>query len=78
VLTVTLADGSEIVERIMTNRGGPDRPLSHDELVLKFRLNASQALEPDRVDRLETEILALDSADSVDGVMDLTAKGVET
>jgi hypothetical protein len=46
--------------------------------VRKFRLNASQALEPDRVDRLETEILALDSADSVDGVMDLTAKGVET
>jgi 2-methylcitrate dehydratase PrpD len=78
VLTVTLADGSEIVERIMTNRGGPDRPLSHDELALKFRLNASQALEPGRVDRLETEILTLDSADSVDGVMELTAKGVET
>jgi 2-methylcitrate dehydratase PrpD len=78
VLTVTLADGSKIVERIMTNRGGPDRPLSPDELALKFRLNASQALEPGRVDRLETEILTLDSADSVDAVMELTTKGAGT
>ena len=38
VLSVTLADGSEIVERVMTNRGSPNRPLSRDELALKFQV----------------------------------------
>jgi 2-methylcitrate dehydratase PrpD len=75
VLTVRLADGSEIVERVMKNRGGSDRPLSRDELALKFRLNAGQVLSPDRVDRLVTAILALDSADSVDDVMELAGGG---
>jgi 2-methylcitrate dehydratase PrpD len=78
VLTVTLADGSEIVERVTTNRGGPDRPLSQGELALKFRLNASQALEPDRVESLESAILNLDSAESVEGVMELTHESGET
>ena len=78
VLTVTLADGSEIVERVTTNRGGPDRPLSHGELALKFRLNASQALEPDLVESLESAILKLDSAESVEGVMELTHGSAET
>jgi 2-methylcitrate dehydratase PrpD len=75
VLTVRLADGSEIVERVMKNRGGSDRPMSRDELALKFRLNAGQVLSPDRVDRLVTAILALDSADSVDDVMELAGGG---
>lgn len=78
VLTVRLADGSEIVERVTTNRGGSDRPLSTDELALKFRLNASHALEPNRVGQLESAILALDTASSVDGVMELTAGGETT
>ena len=74
VLTVTLRDGSQITERVIANRGGPDRPLSRDELSLKFRLNASVALEPERVDKLEQSILALSSADSVAGVMGLTSR----
>lgn len=75
VLTVRLADGSEIVERVMKNRGGSGRPLSRDELALKFRLNAGQVLSPDRVDRLVAAILTLDSADSVDDVMELAGAG---
>ena len=75
VLTVRLADGSEIVERVMKNRGGSGRPLSRDELALKFRLNAGQVLSPDRVERLVAAILALDSSDSVDDVMELASGG---
>ena len=78
VLTVTLADGSELVERVTTNRGSLDRPLSQGELALKFRLNASQALEPDLVETLESAILSLDSAESVEGVMELTHESDET
>ena len=71
VLTVRLDDGSEMAERVMTNRGGPDRPLSRDELALKFRLNADQALSSEYVDGLEAAILTLDSSESVDEVMRL-------
>ena len=72
VLTVRLADGSEVVERVRTNRGGPERPLSQDELALKFRLNAGQALDSDQVASLESAVLELDTAPSVDAVMELT------
>jgi 2-methylcitrate dehydratase PrpD len=78
VLTIRLADGSEIVERITSNRGGLDRPLSRDELALKFRLNASHTLDSNRVGRLESAILMLDTAESVDGVMELTSEDEET
>jgi 2-methylcitrate dehydratase PrpD len=78
VLTIRLADGSEIVERITTNRGGLERPLSRDELALKFRLNASLALGSDRAERLESAILMLDTAESVDGIMELTSESEET
>lgn len=72
VLRVRLADGSEIVERIRTNRGGPDRPLSPDELAVKFRLNAGETLDPARVKDLESEVWALDEASSVSRLMELT------
>jgi 2-methylcitrate dehydratase PrpD len=77
VLTVRLADGSEIVERITTTRGGLDRPLSRDELAYKFRLNASHTLAPGGVDRLESAILMLNTVDSVDNVMELTRETEE-
>jgi len=75
VLTVTLTDGTEIVERVLTNRGGPDRPLSLEELALKFRLNASQTLDDGQVGDLELAILALDSQPSIEGMMSLTHSG---
>jgi 2-methylcitrate dehydratase PrpD len=44
ILTAHLADGSTVVEEVLTNRGGPDRPLSFDELARKFRDNVATAL----------------------------------
>jgi hypothetical protein len=46
--------------------------LSQDELALKFRLNAGQALDSDQVTSLESAILELDTAPSVDAMMELT------
>src|SRR5690606_33576457 len=40
VLTVRTADGTEYVEKVLTNRGGPHRPLSYAELATKFADNA--------------------------------------
>jgi 2-methylcitrate dehydratase PrpD len=40
VARVVLDDGRELEERVLVNRGGPQRPLSRDELVGKLELNA--------------------------------------
>jgi 2-methylcitrate dehydratase PrpD len=44
VLTARLTDGTTIVEEVLTNRGGPDRPLSFEELAAKFRDNVAAVL----------------------------------
>lgn len=44
VLTVRLADGTVIEERVRHNRGGPENPLSPTELTTKFLVNARRAV----------------------------------
>ncbi|WP_326954229.1 MmgE/PrpD family protein [Amycolatopsis sp. NBC_01286] len=47
VLRVRLRDGRELEERVDANRGGPQNPLSAEELATKFRLNAARVLPLD-------------------------------
>ena len=72
MLTLRLKDGSEVSERITHNRGGPDRPLSSEELAAKFRLNAGQRFSVEQVDAIESAIWSLDWAASITKVMELT------
>lgn len=69
VLTVATIDGRELVEEVMTNRGGPDRPLSYDELATKFRSNATRTFDPATVDTAAARIGALDSLDDMGALM---------
>lgn len=66
VLRVTLRSGEIREHRVTENRGGPGRPLSADELGLKFALNASRALPGAAVARLRDACLGLAHLDSVD------------
>lgn len=52
ILTVKTTDGREIVKKVLSNRGGPDRPLSFDELGMKFKDNASRVLSEEQVERI--------------------------
>jgi 2-methylcitrate dehydratase PrpD len=52
VLRVRTDDGREVVERVHTTRGGPDRPLSFDDLSRKFADNAGRVLPTEVVERL--------------------------
>ena len=47
ILTATIDDGTEVTEKVLVNRGGPDNPLSDDELALKFSLNARETISAD-------------------------------
>lgn len=60
VLTARLKDGHEVVEEVLTTRGGPQRPLSFDELATKFRENAQRTLDPQNVDCLARACHELD------------------
>ncbi|WPB95900.1 MmgE/PrpD family protein [Streptomyces malaysiensis] len=55
VLTVRLADGTVIEERVRHNLGGPENPLSAADLTAKFRMNARRAVD----DAVAGELAAL-------------------
>ena len=44
VLRVRTRDGSSLEEKVLVNRGGPDDPLSDEELAEKYRTNVSKRL----------------------------------
>jgi len=76
VLRATLRDGSIVEQRVEHNRGGPDRPLSRDELTAKFRMNVEPHLAPDAAEALAEGIWGLGSLDDLTAVMDLAAGAV--
>ncbi|RXS68343.1 MmgE/PrpD family protein [Streptomyces sioyaensis] len=74
VLRARTRDGQRHEIRIKTNRGGPDRPLSAEELGTKFRLEAQLALPHDAIEALRDAVLTLDSTGSVKEVMALIGR----
>ena len=62
---VTLADGSTLERDFPHQKGGPENPMSDDEVREKFRLNAELALPSHAVDALEAAILAFERQDDL-------------
>ncbi|MGW1087410.1 MmgE/PrpD family protein [Streptomyces sp. NPDC002596] len=58
-LTAEFADGRTLTERVRDNRGGPDNPLSANELSTKFTGNADRALVPGAADDIIDAVWAL-------------------
>lgn len=69
VLTAKLTDGSERVERVMVNRGGPDNPLTPDELTSKFVLNSERATSREHAERIAELAWDLRTAADVSGLV---------
>jgi len=59
ILTATLADGSQVIEKVLANRGGPDNPLSAEDLATKFTLNAHQSINESHAQELAHTITGL-------------------
>lgn len=70
VLRVRTRDGAELVEKVLTTRGGPERPLSLDELASKFSDNAGRVLTPGAVDRVRATCIAIDTLARIDPILD--------
>lgn len=59
VVRLTTTDGTVREEKVLANRGGPQRPLSDEELAVKFRTNCAGRLDPVVVQDLEARVLSL-------------------
>ena len=69
VLRVRTRDGEEHVVEVLVNRGGPEDPLSFDELATKFRDNASRFLDDAALAALRGAVERFDELDDVEPVM---------
>lgn len=69
VLSARLTDGREVVEEVLTTRGGPERPLSFDELVTKFHDNAGRTLSAEQSDALARACDELESCTDLGTVL---------
>ncbi len=59
VLRITTRRGTQLERRVSVNRGGPENPLTADELAMKFTLNASRSLTPTGLEALRSQVDAL-------------------
>jgi 2-methylcitrate dehydratase PrpD len=62
---VTLADGTTLERDFPYQQGGPENPMSADEVREKFRANAALALSAEAVDALEHAILTFEQQDDL-------------
>lgn len=66
VVTVTLRDGRVETESVLTNRGGPRRPLSDAELGVKFAMNCEGRLPAPAIEAVRDAVSALNGHDPTD------------
>lgn len=69
VLRVNTKDGTHHEVRVDVNRGGPNNPLTSQELATKVKLNASRALEDDAASQVAAAGLALPGAPDLTRLM---------
>lgn len=79
VLRVRLVDSRELIVKVLTNRGGPERPLSFDELSQKFSDNAGRVLDQASIDRVRTMVATLETVGDLSSLLDgVTASAVSS
>jgi 2-methylcitrate dehydratase PrpD len=68
VLRIRTKRGARLEHRVRSSRGGPGHPLEREELLDKFRLNASRALPPERVETLASAVDGLAAMPTLRGL----------
>ncbi|WP_262849050.1 MmgE/PrpD family protein [Mumia quercus] len=69
VVTLRTTTGEVLVEEVLTNRGGPQRPLSDDELARKFRDNVAGRVSDADADTVRREVESLETRPRVDDLL---------
>ena len=68
-LSITTASGETLVEEVLANRGGPDRPLSSAELAAKYADNTAGLLSEEAACQTREALSGLADADTVAGLL---------
>jgi len=68
VLRVHLENGETREVRVSHNRGGPENPLSDEELETKFQTNATLVLSREEAENLWAALQDLESLDRIDEI----------
>lgn len=63
-VVVEMADGRVLRHREAVNRGNTDRPITNEDIVAKYRENATRTLDAGRAQRVADAVLGLDRADA--------------
>jgi len=58
----------------MSNRGGPERPLSDRELELKFADNAGRLLGESKLRQVQENVLSLERQDAIEPTISLMTR----
>lgn len=74
ILRVVTRGGALHEQKVLHNRGGPENPLSQEELQLKFMVNARRTLEPSSAAELAAKIRSMEEV-TIRELMALTAAG---
>ena len=74
VLAARLHDGSVLEEAVMSNRGGPQRPLSDRELELKFTDNARRLLRENVLRQVQENVLSLERQQAIEPTLSLMTR----
>jgi 2-methylcitrate dehydratase PrpD len=73
VLRATLSNGTVVEEKVLSNLGGNERPLSYEQLALKFSENAGAYLSPGAIREVETLVSSLENLSTVSPLFDALA-----
>ena len=73
ILSVTTKDGRRMVEEVLINRGSPERPLSDDELAVKFSENCRSVLAPETTEALRSSIDRITEAKDLSEIVRILA-----
>jgi 2-methylcitrate dehydratase PrpD len=68
-LTVNTISGHTLIEEVLANRGGPDRPLSATELAGKYADNTAGLVTDDVASRIYDALSGLNAAPTVTGLL---------
>ncbi len=77
VATITTTDGREFVKTVDHAKGSPENPLSDEELIAKFRANASGVMEASGQDAVIEATWGFDAHADVGRYMQLLGLGIE-
>ena len=70
-VTVTLADGQRLFHEIQHRRGSPDNPLTHEDVVHKFRHVVGSVIPDDQTDEVIRLVQNVDTLKNVAPLLDL-------